>query len=214
VLRFGRLHLDRAAPVGADVAAAMTEFQRRWPSGLSSIDGSPLTGMGLGWFVHDWAETRVFGHDGAGLGCAASLRVVPEQDVAVVCLSNSWYAGYGLNGELLRSVLEEELGLTAPRLVTEPNPHGAERYVGTYRRLASEIEIIELDGGLEARQRQDLLHDSSESATEFELEPVGPDLFRARNPAWALDRTYRFVTTAGTRPDYLYQGIRAHRRDG
>jgi CubicO group peptidase (beta-lactamase class C family) len=214
LLRFARLHLERAAPVGEEVADAMTEFQRPWPTGIAA-PGPPLAGMGLGWFMWDWTGTRVIGHDGAGFGSAASLRLVPAHDVAVVSLANSWYDGYALTGELVRGILEDEVGLVS---AGEPAAgcalHQPAGYVGTYRRLGSEIEVTaHASGGLIVRQRQELPHDSSESVTESALEPIGPDLFRARNPAYAYDRNYRFVATAGSRPDFLYQGIRAHRRD-
>jgi CubicO group peptidase (beta-lactamase class C family) len=208
VLRFARLHLEGAAPIGAEVAAAMAEFQRPCPSGILSIDGATLAGMGLGWFVFDWAGTRVLGHDGMGLGCAATLRMFPDRDAAVVCLSNAWYAGYALNGEVVRGVVEDELGLAPAEEEVAANPHDATRYLGTYRRLASEIEIAERPAGLLARLRQELLYVPGRTVAEVELEPVGPDLLRARHASWALPRTYRFVD------GYLYENFRAHRRDG
>jgi hypothetical protein len=194
----------------------MAELQRPWPAGLRSIDGARLIGMGLGWFVHEWAGAQGLGHDGAGLGCAATLRVLPGYDAAVVCLSNAWYEGYALNGEMVRGVLEDELNVRAAEPDSAPNPHGSGRYVGTYGRLGSHIEVTAPSSDkLKAHLRQDLLYISGQTAAVVELEPVGPDLFRARGPMWPRNRVYSFIDTTGSgKCDYLYEGFRGHRRDG
>ena len=90
-----------------------------------------MHGMGLGRQLHDRSCRRVLGHDGAGLGCAAAQRVIRIHDAAVVCLANSWHAGSALVGDVVRGLLEDELGLAATPMEVVANPHPAGRYVGT-----------------------------------------------------------------------------------
>jgi CubicO group peptidase (beta-lactamase class C family) len=213
VLRFARLHLRRDQRIGSEIAYAMSELQRRWPEGIATDDIAHLDGIGLGWFLWDWGGTRVLGHDGTGLGSAAGLRLIPDQDMAIVCLANAWYGGFLLRDDLLRAVIEDEAGLSTVSPQVTGNPHPSNRYLGTYRRLNAEISILEGTGGqVKMRKSFDGLGYHDDQVYEQVLKPVGADLFRGRSTLYGED-VYRFVDTdADGRPNYLYERISAYRR--
>jgi hypothetical protein len=189
----------------------MAGFQRAWPVGLIPR----LTGMGLGWFLYDWGETRVIGHDGGAMGGIASLRVIPEHDAVVVLLVNSDYGGSLLYEEVVPAVLQDELGLPALQAEAAAELYPASRYVGTYRRLDAELEVAEpLEGGLVVLKRQQTLDvQIPGSVTEFQLVPDGTDHFRGRMPQLGIDIPYHFVDTDGDGTcDYLFDFMGANRR--
>lgn len=220
VLAFARLHLQEEAPVGSTIARSMAERQKSFPDGVTHLASvERLEAVGLGWLLWDWDGTRVLGHDGGGLGCFSSLRVIPERDAAVVCLANYTYGGIPLARELVRAVLNEELGVRPAQTPRTENPHTARRYVGRYRRLGVDLEISErLGGRLAVRHRRQAVSTVfPESTDEAELEPVGPDRFRGRYATFpslqSVDVTVRFVDTDDDGiADYAYEDTRAHRR--
>jgi CubicO group peptidase (beta-lactamase class C family) len=205
LVAFGGLFVDEAAPVGAEVAARMAELQRPWPEGIDP----GLEGMGLGWFLFDLQGTRLLSHDGAGLGCSATLRVIPEHGAVVAGLANTWYGGFPLTNELMRDVIADELGLRAEELPAHTaNPHPASRYAGSYARLRIDLELSAgADGTLAARETTDGLGVHADTVREFALEPIGPDRFRAAaDPMTGSEPVYLFLDTDGDGAvDYLQQ---------
>lgn len=116
LLAFARMHLDdgRAAD-GTQVLSpssvkAMRELQVQLPDRFTLGDG-----WGLGWILYTLATPQVVGHDGATVGQQAYLRTVPDQDLAIVLLTNGGGGG-GLFEDLVRPVLRELAGaeLTEP----------------------------------------------------------------------------------------------------
>jgi CubicO group peptidase (beta-lactamase class C family) len=211
VLAFARLHLTGEAPIGSEIAQSMAEFQRPWPQGLIP----QLTGMGLGWFLYDWGETRILGHDGGAMGGIAALRVIPDYQAAVVLLVNSDYGGSLLYEEVVPAVLQDELGLPAMDREVAADVYPASRFLGAYRRLDAELEVVErTEGELVVRKRQQTLDvQIPASVTEFQLIPDGADHFLGRMPQLGMDVPYHFVDTDGDgNCDYLYEFMGATRR--
>ena len=214
MLAFARLHLDGGGALGSEIPAAMAEWQRAWPEGIEP----GLVGQGLGWLIWDWGGARVLGHDGSGVGCFASLRLVPDHGIAVVVLTNYETGGLDLADELIRGVLADEAGLSPPpRLapIARDAPLEASRYTGTYKRLNTAYEITERPGaGLAARVSMDAMGVVvPDDVAERTLEPAGDDLFTMRHTLVSTDTAMRFVDADGDGElDYLYDDKWANRR--
>jgi len=214
LLAFARLHLEGRGALGTEIPAAMAEWQRAWPEGIEP----GLAGQGLGWLIWDWGGARVLGHDGSGVGCFASLRLVPDRGIAVIVLTNYETEGIELADELIRGVLAEEAGLSPPpRLapIERDAPLEPSRYTGAYKRLNTAYEITERPGpGLAARVFMDAMGVVvPDDVAERTLEPAGDDLFAMRHAQVATDTAIRFVDADGDgEVDYLYDDKWANRR--
>jgi hypothetical protein len=214
MLAFARLHLGGGGALGPEIPAVMAEWQRAWPDGIEP----GLVGQGLGWLIWDWGGMRVLGHDGSGVGCFASLRLVPDLGFAVVALTNYETGGIDLADELVRGVLADEAGLSPPaRLEPIESADAPEfsRYRGTYARLNTAYEISARPGaGLVARVSMDALGVVvPDDVAERSLEPAGKDLFAMRHALVETDTAIRFVDADGDGElDYLYDNKWANRR--
>jgi CubicO group peptidase (beta-lactamase class C family) len=212
VLAFAQLHLAGGAGVLAgEVVEAMHSTQRPWPSGIQP----GLAGVGLGWMLYDWNSRRVLGHNGAGAGAHASLRLVPELSAAVVVLTNATNGGRPLTENVLRATFAEELDIDIPDF---PDPYPGsfdnERYIGNYDRLTSRQDVIESDETLIVRSHSDEFDGLLPAyVRERRLTQVAPDVFLA--PHWQppLDIAFRFLDVDGDGvSDYLYEDGWAHHR--
>ena len=108
-------------------------------------EGRPIR-RALGWIHYDWDDREVFGHDGEAIGQYAFLRAVPDRQVAVVLLTNSYSLPTHL--ELFTDLLAELAELAVPRF-TVPDPSPAidiTPWVGMYRNLTREA-TVESRGG-------------------------------------------------------------------
>jgi CubicO group peptidase (beta-lactamase class C family) len=89
VLAFARMHLTGGlAPDGTRVlsgaaAREMTDKHADLPDRDTLGDS-----WGLGWIRYGWDGHRLIGHDGNTIGQSAFLRLLPEQGLAVVLLTN------------------------------------------------------------------------------------------------------------------------------
>src|SRR4051794_7530635 len=211
---FARLHLDGGvAPDGTRVlseasVAAMQEPQielpDRWTLGSH---------WGLGWILFDWDGRRVYGHDGATVGEAAFLRVVPDAGVAIALLTNGGHAR-DLYEDTFRELLTELCGLTMPRPLeppAEPVHVDASGLAGLYERVGVRIEL-EPDGNGSLRGHLAFtgylaeLDDDPEE--EFALVPVTDRVFVLRSGeerSWTPAVFYDLAD--GSR--YLHLGVRA-----
>jgi CubicO group peptidase (beta-lactamase class C family) len=120
VLRFAAHHLGGRGPLPEEARAAMREPQ-------SQALGA---GYGLGWWIRDAGGRPALDHEGSVAGYQSILVLVPEEQVALVVLTNSW-RGSGL----VRRVVEQ-LGLAAGPPVSRP---------GVRPRDASGMELTEYD---------------------------------------------------------------------
>ncbi|MDR2323110.1 MAG: beta-lactamase family protein [Microbacterium sp.] len=134
LLAFARLHLaGGAAPDGSPVldraaVEAMRTAQIRLP------DIAQGAAWGLGWELFARGGHTIPGHDGNTIGQSASLRVLPEQGLAVAALANGGDP-HPVFAALVDAVLEEVAGIAAEPLPspTGPAPAHADRFVGRYR---------------------------------------------------------------------------------
>lgn len=142
----------------------------------------------LGLIVCDWNGRTVYAHDGSTIGQNARLRMLPDDDLALVLLTNG-----GQRDALYREVFDvllDELGLERIPPLPSPDPGlvlDPARYVGVYQRPGTAFEVtaeagrlfatVDLDPmqaafiGLPDRITYDLLPISD---THFVMPPVGP----------------------------------------
>ncbi|MHB1593267.1 MAG: serine hydrolase [Streptosporangiaceae bacterium] len=218
VLAFARLHLTGGlAPDGTRLlsqasADAMAARQADLPTPHGLGDS-----WGLGWSRFGWDSRRLIGHDGDTIGQSAFLRILPEEGLAVVLLTNGG-AVRDLYEDLFAEIFAELAGVAMPRPLTPPaTPAAADigEHAGRYERAGTLIEV--LAGGDGARLRTtvtgplaDLLPDP---VTDYPLVPVERDLYAVREPGsrfWSPVAFYRLPT--GER--YVHLGARATPRVG
>ena len=135
--------------------------------------------------MFDWSGRRLFGHDGNTIGQSAFLRIDPESGIAIALLTNG-----GNAGDLFRDVYGELFGRLAdvqipprPEPLANPPVFDPAKYVGTYERVASRIEIVARDGSLFATSTVTgpLAKLVPKTTQTFELRLAGDDLFVTRD---------------------------------
>lgn len=143
-IRWARFHLgDGAGVLPAEVLRRMTE-----PT--VALRASSLgDALGVCWFLRDVDGVRTAGHGGSANGQFAELLTAPEQDFAVVSLTNSGPNGIPFNRAVVRWALQTHLGVTDRD--PEPIPHDEARageVVGRYENDAMTVAIADTDTGL------------------------------------------------------------------
>ena len=178
VLTFARHHLE-----GSDSLRSMQVPQAEVPGG-----GIALFSLhwGLGWAVFSWNGRTVIGHDGGTIGQSAFLRVVPDAGVAICLLTNGG-GTIALFDDLCRELMLETAGVQMPppvKPLDDPPGYDASRYIGTYERECSRIEVAQRGDQLVATQTV-----TGPAATmtpepfDLELVPYAADVFLTRHPA-------------------------------
>jgi CubicO group peptidase (beta-lactamase class C family) len=180
LLAFAELHLrDGRAVDGAPILApGVAALMRR-----SHLRTPPLSrpgARGLGWGIDELDGGReLVGHDGETLGQIASLRVLPDEQLAVVVLTNAVPDGDELTGALNEAVLAA-WGLTPPRIdvpvrdaavAFDPHP-----YLGRYRNLESIFDVAADDHGLTVTSRT-IAEGLEENTDVTRLVPLGDGAF-------------------------------------
>ena len=210
VLGFARLHLtgglapDGTRVLGEASAAAMADHQVELPEKFTLGDS-----WGLGWIRFGWDDRRLIGHDGSTIGQNAFLRLLPDEGLAVVLLTNGGNAR-DLCEDLHREAFAELAGLATPTPLvppTEPVSVDVTRHLGTYERAGSRMEV--LDGPVLRTTVTGPLADLVPQPTEeFRMVAVRDDLFVVRRPqtrTWIPVWFYALPT--GER--YVHFGVRA-----
>lgn len=214
-LAFARLHLnDGVAPDGSRLlseasVAAMAAQQAELPDKYSLGDS-----WGLGWIRFGWDGRRLIGHDGNTIGQAAFLRVLPDEGLAVVLLTNGGHTR-DLYQDLYREIFDELAGVSMPTPLAppaEPPVVDVRRHVGRYERASTIQEVLVDDEGPLLRMTitgplAELLPEPTE---ELRMTPVDEsgDLFVVRAPG-ALTWTPVTFYSLPTGEKYLHFGVRA-----
>lgn len=167
---------------------------------------------GLGWIRFDWDGHQVIGHDGGTIGQAAFLRLLPEQGLAVVLLTNGG-SPRDLYEGLYREIFAELAGVAMSRPLepaAEPPAVDARRHAGVYERAGVRAEVLPTGDGLRLRQTLTgaLAELAPDPTQEYDLVPVSDDLFAFLAPE---SRTWTPVTfyTLPTGEPYVHYGVRA-----
>jgi CubicO group peptidase (beta-lactamase class C family) len=215
VLAFARLHLTGGlAPDGTrllseESAAAMAAFQADLPDKHTIGDS-----WGLGWIRMGWDGRRFIGHDGNTIGQAAFLRLLPEEGLAVVLLTNGGNTrDFFLH--LYGEIFAELAGVTIPEPIAPPEvPFDADiaPHAGTYERASVRIEVSAgADGPVMKTTVTGPLAElvpEKEREQEYPLVPVSENLYVVREPGartWVAVTFYELPT--GER--YVHFGARA-----
>ena len=106
---------------------------------------SIASAWGLGWMLFDWGEP-LYGHDGATIGQASFLRLVPGHNLAIALLTNGGDAA-ALYRSVFGGLLDELCGISIPpRPAPDPGLDlDLSRYAGHYDRLSvgTRIEFVD-----------------------------------------------------------------------
>lgn len=156
VLDFARMHLeggvasDGTRLLDEELVAQMQEPQVEMPDPYTLGNA-----WGLGWILFDMDGRRVIGHDGTTIGQYAFLRIVPDEGLAIVLLTNGT-GGRAVMTELFREALAELAGLRMPASLQAPAdsfPADVTEIVGTYERagVTAEVFVREADDVLRVR---------------------------------------------------------------
>ncbi len=148
LLAFARLHLrgGRAADDSRILSETAVDAMRTPQISLPDIDQG--TAWGLGWELFSRDGRTIVGHDGNTIGQSASLRLLPEEGLAVAVLANGG-SPHPLFAALVDEVLHEVAGL-GPKPAPMPTgaaPADASRYVGRYESSTAITTISRSDDG-------------------------------------------------------------------
>ncbi|GAA1941981.1 serine hydrolase [Nocardioides hwasunensis] len=212
VLAFARLHLtgglaaDGTRVLSEESAAAMASHQADLPDTLVLGDS-----WGLGWIRFGWDGRRLIGHDGTTLGQNAFLRVLPDEGLAVVLLTNGGHAR-DLYQRLYEEVFEGVAGVTLPEPFAPPADAEVDitPYLGTYERSSVRMEVVAGDDGpvLRTTLLGPLAELEPDPTDEHELVPAAPGRFAVRpggGETWMPVTFYELETGE----PYVHFGVRA-----
>lgn len=179
----GGIALNGAHIVPAAAIVEMTDSRVPVPDPYSL---GPEWALGL--IVFDWHGRTVYGHDGSTIGQNARLRMLPDEDLAIVLLTNGGQRD-SLYREVFNLVLAELTSVTIPDL---PRPDRSIRidpsmYTGVYERPGSTFEVSAEKERLEVTVGVDPMHAAFMGVpervtyqllpidgTHFLMPPVGP----------------------------------------
>ncbi|TYB41246.1 serine hydrolase [Actinomadura chibensis] len=214
-LGFARLHLTGGlAPDGTRLLSERSVAEMAAEHAVLPDRYGPGDSWGLGWARMGWDGRRLVGHDGNTIGQSAYLRVLPDEGLAVVLLTNGGQ-NVDLYEDLFREIFAELAGVAMPRPVepaAPPPPVDVRRHTGRYRRTGADLEVFERAGRAVLRMTATgpLAEIVAEPVTEYDLHPVdaGGNLFAVREPA---ERTWQPVAfyALPTGERYLHFGVRA-----
>lgn len=213
---FARLHL--AGGIARDgtrlLSAGSTHAMQQPQLARPPSSDAPLS-QGLGWLLADWDGAAVIGHGGETIGQVSFLQAIPEHDLVVALLTNSW-AGERLWRDLSRWLFETLAGLRVPRipLPADPPPDlELSQYAGTYERLdvRHEVSVRDAQLVLETHVSGRLAELESAPSPPRPLRPVNRESFYLAEAGG--EGLVTFLEFEQGRPGYLFAG-RAARRSG
>jgi CubicO group peptidase (beta-lactamase class C family) len=139
LLRFAAHHLGGPGPLGDEARAAMRRPRSR----------ALAAGYGLGWWTREAGGHATLDHEGSVAGYQSLLLLVPERQLALAVLTNSW-RGSGL----VRHVVER-LGLVAaPAPRTADNGVRHRDVAGRYALEGAEATVEAAGDELLVRERE------------------------------------------------------------
>ncbi|MFE5672027.1 serine hydrolase domain-containing protein [Agromyces sp. NPDC056523] len=171
----------------------------------------------LGLVVCNWDGRTVYAHDGSTIGQNARLRMLPDDDLALVLLTNG-----GQRDSLYREVFDvllDELGLG--RIPPLPPPNSGlvldpSRYVGVYERPGTAFEVTAMDGRLFATVDLNPMQAAFMGLPDritYDLQPISETHF-VMPPVGQLEdpQTVAIFDLERGGPRYLHTNCRLHPR--
>ncbi len=155
LLKFVAMHLNRGVARSGErlLSRSAVRLMQKPQVRLPKHFPRGLNAWGLGWMLARWSGKRVMGHDGGTAGQYAFLRAVPEEDLALVLLTNGGDA-QGLEEALFRPLLKSLARIEAPGLpevdedLTDRLAGAHRRYTGRYANITGITEISSRGGRL------------------------------------------------------------------
>jgi hypothetical protein len=150
----------------------------------------------LGWARFDWDGGHVWGWDGLVNGERSVLRIVPEQQVAVVLMTNSG-TGRAMYRSLFADLMPPLTGISVPPLRLDPAPGRAgdlSRFAGVYAWPDRRVDVAATDDGLVMTEGNTSADALPIDERTFLINPYDPD-----NPAVTFE-----AFDAARRPAVLY----------
>jgi CubicO group peptidase (beta-lactamase class C family) len=177
-------------PAGASVVSTVADLLRfaavhlKDPSlmGLREVHASVsiygwLDAWCLGWAQFDWGNGPVWGWDGLISGERSVLRIVPEQQAAVVLMTNG-SSGRAMYRSLFADLMEPLFGIGMPPLRLDPLPGSAgdlARFAGVYAWPDRRVDVTATEGGLLIREGDDAQEAHPLDERVFLVDPLDPD---------------------------------------
>jgi CubicO group peptidase (beta-lactamase class C family) len=184
LLRFAALHLeDSSLAILRDVHAQISIYG--W-----------LDSWCLGWAWFDWEGGRVWGWDGLVNGERSVLRIMPDQQAAVVLMTNA-STGRAMYRSLFADLMEPWFGITVPPLRFDVSPGTAgdlSRYAGVYAWPDERVEVTAAGSCLRIKSEDGETEAPPLDERTFLVDALDPD-----NPTV----TFGAYDSAG-RPQVLY----------
>ncbi len=215
VLRFARLHMEAGRGQGRQLLLSTSSARAMQSPEVSTADRYTLgESRGLGWFVERWGAHSVLAHDGGTIGQSSFLRMLPEEDLIVVLLTNGGDA-QALYREIVGEIFRAYAGISlppAPQPTVEAERQPLQPYTGRYRRAHMSLEFRVRSGVLTMDATPDgPLAEWTTPQRGCPLLAIGPGEFL---PAEGVEPRLAvvFAATEGTTADWVYIGGRAHRR--
>ncbi len=144
LMRFTRMHLDGGKSADGTKILSARSVAAMQRNQVKLVKDSPrgMTHWGLGWFLGNRKDGKVFGHDGATFGQYAFLRICKAKNVAVALLTNGGNAG-GLFDEIETELFEPLSKIKTPRLPdADPTLKIDPAYItGRYERLGGWADV-------------------------------------------------------------------------
>lgn len=141
VIDFVRLYLDGGRTHSGRQLLSARSIEQAWEPQAVVWDPSMGQHWGLGWMLTEWGGKKVVGHDGGTVGQGSFVRVIPDEQIAVVLLGNGPGVG-DLMPEIVGGIIEDLSGVPAPAPL-EPDGEAVEKqaWFGSYERVNMHIEV-------------------------------------------------------------------------
>jgi CubicO group peptidase (beta-lactamase class C family) len=165
LLRFAALHLEDSSL--AALRAVHAEV---------SIYGW-LDSWCLGWAWFDWEGGQVWGWDGLVNGERSFLRIVPEDQAAVVLMTNS-STGRAMYRSFIAELMESLFGINVPPLRLDASPGAAgdlSRFTGIYAWPDQRVEVRAAGSGLLINDEHEETEALPLDERTFLVDPMDPD---------------------------------------
>jgi CubicO group peptidase (beta-lactamase class C family) len=210
LLTFVRAHLaggsaaDGARMLSTEACAAMTQRQVSVPLLMRDI-----VGWGLGWFLAEWGDQSLIGHDGGTSGQASFLRVHSKSGTIAALLTNG-----GMAQDLMQFVFEETFGRAIEAKMPRPpqpsatQPKNLARYEGTYRTVGGTTRIA-IENERLIRHHYFAVDAYKVESPPVPLEHISDDTFLFRQGATEIPSVLAFLDPDPQgRPAILFSGLR------
>ncbi|MCG8346169.1 MAG: beta-lactamase family protein [Chloroflexales bacterium] len=214
-LRYARFQMDDGEQ-GATTRLLTLETMALMQSPLVPAANGEF--MGITWFVHETAGTRILRHGGATNGQMSAFVMVPSRHFAITVLTNA-NRGDELHQKITRRALELYMGIseTPPTTLDLPTEQLVP-YTGCYDSAMSMYELSLRDGGLIAQAKYkggfpDKDSPAPTAPTAFRLAVCGEDQVIALDPPFQ-DVRGEFLRDPDGRIAWFRIGGRVHARQG